>query len=91
MPLRVSQISQAVPEASDRRLHERMKELEARGIVSRRVTGGPRGRVEYELTPMGYGLVPAVRELVTWARRWLGSFETRRVSRPDEVGVSQAT
>ncbi|MGZ6623054.1 MAG: winged helix-turn-helix transcriptional regulator, partial [Solirubrobacteraceae bacterium] len=40
-PLRFSQIAQAVPELSDRLLSERMKELEARGIVERTVIPGP--------------------------------------------------
>ena len=36
--MRFSQIAQAVPALSDRLLSERMKELEARGIVERRVS-----------------------------------------------------
>ncbi|MGI9098541.1 MAG: winged helix-turn-helix transcriptional regulator [Solirubrobacteraceae bacterium] len=51
--LRFGQIAQAVPELSDRRLSERMKELEARGLVQRTVRPGRPVRVEYELTKMG--------------------------------------
>ena len=40
-PLRFSEIAQAVPELSDRLLSERMKELEARGIVERNGDFGP--------------------------------------------------
>src|SRR4051794_3158997 len=40
-PLRFSEIPRAVPDMSDRLLSERMKELEARGVVERRVEGGP--------------------------------------------------
>ena len=36
-PARFSEIAQAIPQLSDRLLSERMKELEARGIVERRV------------------------------------------------------
>ena len=39
--LRFSEIAQAVPELSDRLLSERMKELERRGMVERRVISGP--------------------------------------------------
>ena len=35
--MRFSEIAQAIPQLSDRLLSERMKELEARGIVERRV------------------------------------------------------
>ena len=70
-PLRFSEIAQAVPELSDRLLSERMKELESRGMVERRVIPGPPLRVEYELSQMGRDLEPALSELQRWANRWL--------------------
>ncbi len=70
-PLRFSEIAQAVPELSDRLLSERMKELEARGIVERTVIPGPPLRVEYGLSKMGHELEPALSELHRWANRWL--------------------
>jgi DNA-binding HxlR family transcriptional regulator len=72
-PLRFSEIAQAVPELSDRLLSERMKELEARGIVGRTVHPGPPVRVEYGLSEMGRELGPALAEIQSWARRWLQS------------------
>jgi DNA-binding HxlR family transcriptional regulator len=71
-PLRFSEIAQAIPELSDRLLSERMKELEARGMVRRTVIPGPPLRVQYELSVMGSELEPALTELQSWARRWLG-------------------
>ena len=70
-PMRFSAIAQAVPALSDRLLSERVKELEARGIVERRVGGASPSRVAYELTPMGRDLAPALSELEAWAHRWL--------------------
>ncbi len=70
-PMRFSEVAHAVPELSDRLLSERMKELEARGVVERRVLEGPPVRVEYELTRMGRSLEPALAELKAWAQRWL--------------------
>lgn len=70
--LRFSEIAQAVPELSDRLLSERMKELERRGMVERRVLAGPPLRVEYSLSQMGQELEPALSELQRWANRWLG-------------------
>ena len=49
-----------VPELSDRLLSERMKELEARGVVVRRVIEGSPTRVEYGLTRRGGELEPAL-------------------------------
>ena len=69
-PMRFTEIAQAIPHMSDRLLSERMKELESRGLVERRVTGAP-VRVEYALTPMGRDLAAALRELKAWAHRWL--------------------
>src|SRR6478752_7300452 len=69
--MRFSQIAQAVPELSDRLLSERMKELEARGVVERTVLSGPPVHVEYRLTEMGRALGPALSELRAWAREWL--------------------
>jgi DNA-binding HxlR family transcriptional regulator len=69
--MRFSEIAQAVPALSDRLLSERVKELEKRGMVERRVGGASPARVEYELTPMGRDLAPALSELEAWAHRWL--------------------
>ncbi|MFZ0043787.1 MAG: helix-turn-helix domain-containing protein [Solirubrobacteraceae bacterium] len=70
-PLRFSEIAQSIPELSDRLLSERMKELEARGMVERTVIPGPPLRVQYELSEMGRELEPALAEIQSWARRWL--------------------
>jgi DNA-binding HxlR family transcriptional regulator len=70
-PLRFSEIAHAVPDLSDRLLSERMKELEKRRIVERRVTATSPVRVEYELTERGRELEPALGELKHWADRWL--------------------
>ena len=77
-PLRFSEIAQAVPELSDRLLSERMKELEAHGVVARTVVPGPPVRVEYGLTEMGRELEPALSELKAWARRWLDAPDKAR-------------
>jgi DNA-binding HxlR family transcriptional regulator len=81
-PLRFSEIAHAVPELSDRLLSERMKELEARGVVSRHVDPGPPVKVLYELTDMGASLEPALQELKSWARRWLRAEKQRSTPRP---------
>src|SRR3954467_12264660 len=70
-PLRFSEIAAAVPDLSDRLCSERMKELEARGLVERQVHPAPPIRVTYALTAMGAALGPALVELKTWAQAWL--------------------
>src|SRR5919198_3122130 len=70
-PLRFSEIGQLVPDLSDRLLSERLKELEAEGIVQRTVIDEIPVRVQYELTDKGQALQPAVRALKSWANAWL--------------------
>ena len=70
-PLRFSEVKVLVPDLSDRLLSERMKELEAEGIVERHVIDDTPVRVEYSLTTKGRALEPAVRSLKVWARSWL--------------------
>jgi DNA-binding HxlR family transcriptional regulator len=70
-PLRFSEVRQLVPDLSDRLLSERMKELEAEGIVERRAVPGSPAHVEYRLTTKGRALEPALRSLRSWARTWL--------------------
>ncbi len=70
-PMRFSDVRAAVPQLSDRLLSERMKELEARGLVERHVHAEAPVRVDYELTTMGRDLAPAMRELRRWGQRYL--------------------
>jgi DNA-binding HxlR family transcriptional regulator len=70
-PTRFSEFKQLVPDLSDRLLSERMKELEAEGIVERHVIDDTPVRVEYVLTDKGRALEPAVLALKRWARSWL--------------------
>ena len=67
---RYSEILAAVPGLSDRLLSERLKELEAEGIVVRRVTPSTPVRVEYTLTDKGRGLAAVVRSVADWAEQW---------------------
>jgi DNA-binding HxlR family transcriptional regulator len=69
--LRFSEIRQLVPDLSDRLLSERLKELEAEGIVRRHVIDEIPVRVEYELTEKGRALEPTVRAIKRWANHWL--------------------
>jgi DNA-binding HxlR family transcriptional regulator len=70
-PMRFSELTHAIPQISDRLLSMRLKELEACGIVARQVYEDAPVRVEYELTPMGMALEPAITALRAWACDWL--------------------
>lgn len=68
---RFSDISAVVPGLSDRLLSERLKELEAEGIVTRTVQPSTPVRVDYALTEKGEALSEAIMAISTWAERWL--------------------
>jgi DNA-binding HxlR family transcriptional regulator len=68
---RFCQIRTTIPGLSDRLLSERLKELEAEGIVERRVYTGTPVRIEYHLTPKGEALADVVQSASTWAEEWV--------------------
>lgn len=68
---RFTEIVNAVPGLSDRLLSERLKELEAEGIVKRTVHPEMPVRVEYRLTEKGRALSGVVEAVTDWASRWL--------------------
>jgi DNA-binding HxlR family transcriptional regulator len=69
--LRYAELRAAIPDISDRMLSERLRELEAAGIVVRTVLPDPPVRVEYDLTEKGRALKPALNAIGEWAERWV--------------------
>ena len=70
-PHRFSEILAVVPGLSDPLLTQRLRELEAKKIVERRVFPTSPVRVEYQLTAAGRDLENAVRTLSRWADKWM--------------------
>lgn len=70
-PKRFKDISEMIPNMSDRMLAERFKELEAAGILVRHVYPETPVRIEYELTEKGRALEPVMDALHEWANRWV--------------------
>jgi DNA-binding HxlR family transcriptional regulator len=67
---RFTDLRNAIPGISDRLLSERLKELEAGGIVTREVTPCTPVRIEYGLTDQGRDLAGVLDELRAWSERW---------------------
>ena len=68
---RFSEVCETVPGLSDRMLAERLKELEAEGIVKRTVVPDTPVRIEYSLTEKGRDLEAIVNTVSDWADRWV--------------------
>ncbi|MCC7366525.1 MAG: helix-turn-helix transcriptional regulator [Dehalococcoidia bacterium] len=73
--VRFSDILTRVPGLSDRLLSDRLRQLEAEGIVKRTVYPDTPVRIEYELTTKGRELETIVRALDTWAARWTEGYD----------------
>lgn len=68
-PKRFTDIRSGLPSASPNVLSQRLRELEAHGIVSRRTLAPPAASKVYELTEWGRELEPTLRSLGRWAAR----------------------
>ena len=73
---RFSDLRATIPGLSDRMLSERLKELEAEGLVLRNVIPETPVRVEYRLTDKGASLGAVVITIAGWAETWVGQAET---------------
>ena len=69
--IRYHEIRESVPAISDRMLAERLRELEAAGVVERHVFPTAPVRIEYELTTKGRALETAIVAIGQWADRWI--------------------
>ncbi|MBE3560834.1 MAG: helix-turn-helix transcriptional regulator [Ktedonobacteraceae bacterium] len=70
-PRRFSELTTLVEGLSDRVLSDRLRELEAEGVVRRVVYPEIPVRVEYQLTEKGYALKPVVDAIHDWADQWV--------------------
>jgi DNA-binding HxlR family transcriptional regulator len=71
-PQRFKDISEMIPNMSDRMLAERFKELESAEILTRHVYPETPVRIEYELTDKGRALEQVMDSVQEWADTWIG-------------------
>jgi DNA-binding HxlR family transcriptional regulator len=73
---RFTDLHDAIPDISDRMLCARLRELEAEGVIVRRVFAETPVRVEYQLTDKGRALRNVVAAIGDWAGQWVGCPES---------------
>lgn len=66
--MRFSELERAIPLVSQKMLIQQLRDLEAKGIVTRTIYQEIPPKVEYKLTELGRALRPALRELVQWSK-----------------------
>lgn len=69
-PARFGEIRRSVPGLSARMLAERLRELEAEGLLARQTRSGDPQLTEYALTSKGRALAGVVRALEEWVAAW---------------------
>jgi DNA-binding HxlR family transcriptional regulator len=70
-PRRFSQLEHSCSGISPRTLAERLRALEAEGIVDRQSYAESPPRVEYELTSKGEALLPIITAMSSYGHTWL--------------------
>lgn len=65
------QISDAIPDITDKLLSDRLKRFEQEGVIERQVLPTTPVTIEYRLTDKGRALEEVVREISKWAESWL--------------------
>lgn len=63
-PRRFGELRHDIPRISARVLSARLRELEAKGVATRRVLATSPPSAEYTLTDLGHELVPAIKAIV---------------------------
>jgi DNA-binding HxlR family transcriptional regulator len=77
-PLRFSELSERAKGPGDKVLSARLKDLEARGLLVRRVDAGPPVRVCYELTRAGRTFRDLAQAIERWGRELMLEGKPRR-------------
>ena len=86
-PYRFTEIRHRTRGPGDKILSGRLKELEARGLVLRRVEPGPPVRVSYELTESGRSFGDVARAIEKWGRGLRPMKSAARPARRTAVGA----
>ncbi|WP_309121044.1 helix-turn-helix domain-containing protein [Paenibacillus sp.] len=70
-PQRFHAIEAFIPNLSGKMLTERLRELEAEGLIRRDVYPEMPVRIEYSLTEKGKALSPLFEDIGRWADQWI--------------------
>jgi DNA-binding HxlR family transcriptional regulator len=76
--MRFNEMSQAIGDISQKMLTTTVRNLEADGLISRKMYAEIPPKVEYRLTPLGASLLPLIREMVSWADNNIRTIQRNR-------------
>jgi DNA-binding HxlR family transcriptional regulator len=87
-PKRFTDLQESLPGIATNVLTQRLKQLEADGVVQRRKLPPPAASTVYELTEYGRELEPVLLAFGRWGARSLGPPTGDEVTRPEWFGVA---
>lgn len=71
--LRFSQLQKSIPSVTARVLTHQLRELEAQGLIARKVYPEVPPKVEYSMTELGRSLMPILTAMRDWGAKFLRS------------------
>jgi DNA-binding HxlR family transcriptional regulator len=77
-PRRFGELRHDIPRISARVLSARLRELEAKGLITRRLLDTSPPSAEYALTDLGRELIPAIKAIVEVGMKLKNELATRR-------------
>ena len=77
-PTRFSELKRLIPGVTQKMLTQQLRQLEIDGLVTRTVYAAVPPKVEYDLTPLGKDLKPALQLLCTWSEENLTQIRQAR-------------
>lgn len=69
-PKRFCELERSVGKINPRTLSQRLDDLEAHGIISRRSYDSAPPRIEYSLTAKGADLLPILQQMAAWGTKY---------------------
>jgi DNA-binding HxlR family transcriptional regulator len=87
-PLRYSDLGRVITGVSQKMLTQTLRTLERDGLVSRAVTASVPVRVDYQLTPLGDSLMPAVNAVKAWAEEHISEIEASRAAYDQQASAT---
>ena len=66
--MRFSELQRRLPDITPRMLTNQLREMEADGLIDRKIYAQIPPKVEYSLSPLGRSLEPVIDQLKAWGR-----------------------